>query len=65
MIDTATEARLQALESAVNEIQTAITNLASLAQLRQLNLIKQDELDALKTRVDTLESEIQVLQKAS
>ena len=62
MIDTATEARLQALESAVNDIQTAITRLASLAQLRQLNIIKQDEINALKERVETLESEIRVLQ---
>lgn len=62
MVDAATEARLQALESAVNNIQTAITNLASLAQLRQLNIIKQDEINALKERVDKLESEIQILQ---
>jgi polyhydroxyalkanoate synthesis regulator phasin len=62
MVDAATEARLQALESALNDVQTAITNLASLAQLRQLNLIKQDEINVLKERVDKLESEIQILQ---
>jgi polyhydroxyalkanoate synthesis regulator phasin len=57
-----TATRLTALENAVNDIQTAITNLASMAQLRQLNLIKQEEVDALKDRVADLETQIQVLQ---
>lgn len=61
---TVTEARLTALEKAVNELQVAITNLASMAQLRQLNIIKQAEINALKDRVDNLESEIQVLQSS-
>lgn len=57
-----TATRLTALENAVNEIQTAITNLASMAQLRQLNLIKQEEIEALQQRVADLETQIEVLQ---
>lgn len=64
MADATTEARLAALEKAVNDIQVAITNLASMAQLRQLNVIKQGEISALKDRVSQLESAIQVLQNA-
>lgn len=57
-----TATRLTALENAVNDLQTAITNLASMAQLRQLNLIKQEEIEALQQRVADLETQIEVLQ---
>lgn len=64
MSDALTEARLNAIEKAINEIQIAITNLASMAQLRQLNVIKQAEINDLKERVTRLESELQVLQNS-
>lgn len=64
MADALTEARLNAIEKAINEIQVAITNLASMAQLRQLNVIKQAEINDLKERVERLESELQVLQNS-
>lgn len=65
MTETQINARLTALERKVNELQVVITNLATMAQLRQLNVIKQAEIDSLKKHVADLESAIQILQTQS
>mgnify|MGYP001616956409 FL=1 len=54
--------RITAIEELLNRVQVAITNLASVAQLRQLLLLKQKDLDLLTERVSTLETEVQTLQ---
>ncbi len=60
----AEEIRIQAIEEMINRLQTAISNTMSKQQMRQLLLLKQNEIDALTTRVATLESAIQVLQSS-
>jgi hypothetical protein len=60
---TATEdLRLQAIETALNDIQTAINALATKTQLKQLLNIRQAEIEDLKQRVSSLETQILVLQ---
>lgn len=54
--------RINTLENVVNDIQTAITNLMSKLQMRQLLMIKQAELDALTARVEALETQLTTLQ---
>jgi hypothetical protein len=56
------ELRIQAIEKAVNDLQTALNALATKAQMKQLLNIRQSEIEDLKTRVAALESEIQILQ---
>jgi len=53
------------IEKLLNKIQIAITNLASRAQLRQLLLVKQKEIDDLKTRVTSLESRIKIIEDSN
>jgi polyhydroxyalkanoate synthesis regulator phasin len=55
--------RIETLEEQLNKVQTAVKNLASKLQVRQLILLKQKELDALTNRVATLESQILTLQQ--
>lgn len=54
--------RLNIIEAAIDDLKVAVTNLASVKQLKQLNIIKQNEVIDLKERVTALESQIQVLQ---
>ena len=54
--------RLDALESAVIQLQIVIVNLASKKQLQQLSLIKQKEVDDLKDRVTQLEATVKIIQ---
>lgn len=56
------EARILTIEALLNKVQEAITNLASQKQLRQLQVLKQAEIDALTTRVTALESQVRTLQ---
>ena len=63
---TATEAlRIQAIENKLNDLQTALNNVASKKQMKALTQIRQAEIEDLKQRVTTLESEIAVLQAAT
>jgi len=59
--DAETE-RVQAIETMLNNLQVAISNLASKQQIRQLLLLKQQEIDALTVRVASLETQITALQ---
>lgn len=58
----AEELRIEAIEELLNQVQTAIKNLASKAQFTQFTLIRQAEIDALTTRVTALESQLALLQ---
>jgi polyhydroxyalkanoate synthesis regulator phasin len=58
----AEEARIVAIEEMLNSIQTAITNLASKQQMKQLIYIRQSEMEALTARVTSLEAEVATLQ---
>ena len=54
--------RVRNIELAINDLATAISNLMSKQQYRQLLLLKQNEVDALTTRVADLETQVAVLQ---
>lgn len=60
----AEEARILAIEEIVNQLQVAVLNLMSKQQMRQLLLLKQNEIDALTTRVVALESQLTILQNS-
>lgn len=59
--DTETQ-RIEAIEEMLNTLQIAIRNLASKLQVEQLMLIKQTEIDSIKDRVISLESQVTALQ---
>lgn len=59
----AEEARILAIEQMLNNLQTAVRNLASKQQIRQLLLLKQTEVDNLTSRVAELEVLVAVLQQ--
>lgn len=58
----AVQERFLAIERKLNDIQVAINNLASKAQMKALLNIRQSEIEDLQTRVTTLESKVQVLE---
>lgn len=65
MSDTAISIeQFQALVRAVQALQIAVNNLASKAQLRQLYTLRQQEIEELKTRIDTIEQQVQILQRS-
>ena len=57
-----TDQRLDALEEAVTQLQALIVNLASKQQLKQLSLLKQQEIDTLQARVTQLETTVGIIQ---
>lgn len=62
LTDAQVQVRIETLEEKVNEIQTAINNLATKRQLNASMLVRQNEIDELKQRVDSLETQIAALQ---
>ena len=59
----AEDARVVAIEKALNKLNTAVKNLAPKADLNAYTLVRQREIDALATRVATLEEQIRLLQR--
>jgi hypothetical protein len=56
-------ARILAIEEVLNELQVAVKyNVASRKFVEQVLLLKQNEIDLLKSKVVILESQIEVLQ---
>jgi len=55
-------ARVQAIETKINEMQVAINKLASRAQLKQLLNIRQSEIQELQQTVADLQSQVEALQ---
>lgn len=56
--------RIATLETVINQLQTAVTNLAAKQQLQQLLILKQAEVDELTSRVEALERMVAILQNA-
>ena len=56
--------RIATLETVINQLQIAVTNLAAKQQLQQLLLLKQAEVDELTDRVEALERMVAILQQA-
>jgi hypothetical protein len=61
--DEAEELRIQAIEKVLNRIQTAINGLAAKETLTQLSLLRQSEIDTMKTQIINLETAVQLLQQ--
>lgn len=59
----AEEDRIKTLEIVINGLQTAVANLMSKMQMRQLLLIKQAQVDDLTQRVETLERLVQIIEQ--
>jgi len=55
--------RLEVVEAALNNIISVIDKLATLEQLRQLNTIRQADIDNLQTRMTGVENNIDTLQE--
>lgn len=53
--------RVKTLELALDQAQTAISNLATLESLRALIALKQKEYEALSTKLDDLWNQFQIL----
>jgi len=60
---SAEEDRIKTLEIVINGLQTAVANLMSKMQMRQLLLIKQAQVDDLTQRVETLERLVQIIEQ--
>jgi len=58
------EARFQAIETKLNQLQVAVNKLATKSQLKSLLNIRQAEIEDLKTRVTTLENKVSILESA-
>jgi hypothetical protein len=58
-----TREEYEALVKAVTALQTAVTNLASKQQLRQLYTLRQQEIEDIKVRLTALEQSLAVLQR--
>ncbi len=56
--------RIVEIEEKLTEIQTAMNNLVAKKTVNNSIALKQQEIDSLKERVTTLESEIAILQAA-
>ena len=56
--------RIQAIETMLNDVQTALNNVATKRQLNTLVVIRQQEIDELKQRVLDLETQVADLQSA-
>jgi predicted nuclease with TOPRIM domain len=56
--------RIETIETKLNEMQTAMNNLVSRSQMKALTNVRQSEVVDLQARVETLESEIAILQDA-
>lgn len=58
------EAEIEFLKVVVNKLQIAVSeNLASKAQLRQLNLLRQQDISDLKDRVEAVEADVAILKQ--
>jgi len=53
--------RLRTTERVLNDVQIAINNLASLEQLRQINLIRQKDIDTMKQDIENIRDELELV----
>lgn len=61
---TTEEARVEALETAVNYVQTAMLNLVSRATMVAYTTARQNEIDQLTSRVAALEARMTTLESS-
>ena len=54
--------RIATIETLLNQLQVAVSNLATQQQIRQLTLIKQRQIDDLTSRIESLERQVQLLE---
>jgi len=54
--------RIELIEATLNDVQTALNNLASKAQLKALLNIRQSEINTLQAQVTELQTQIVALQ---
>ena len=57
-------ARITAIEEMLNILQIALSNFATKQMFRQLNLLRQSEIDTLNSKIAELEAIITTLQNA-
>jgi hypothetical protein len=55
--------RITSVEEAVNDLSTVVNNLAPKQELRQLQLLRQSEIDEIKQRLTSIESQLKILQQ--
>ena len=55
------ETKMDLVEVLMNRIQTMLTNLATLEQLRQLTIIRQTEIDDVNTAIVDLRTDVNLL----
>jgi hypothetical protein len=58
----AEEARIQAIENAIGQLQTVVQNLVSKKEFRQLLLLKQETIEDQERRIAALETQVSTLQ---
>ena len=51
-------ARVELAEEVINKLQALLVNVATIDQLRQINLIRQEELDEMGTAIEDLQAEV-------
>lgn len=54
--------RVEAIELFLNTLQTAINNMATTKKLNQVLLLRQNEIEALQTRLTSLEAQVEALE---
>jgi polyhydroxyalkanoate synthesis regulator phasin len=54
--------RIKAIEELLNKLQIALSNCATKTQMQQLTLVRQSDIETLKTRVSALEAQVTALQ---
>ena len=54
--------RIVKIEQALNNLQVALDKAVTLSQLRKSILVKQNEIDQMKTDIESLKAQVQVLQ---
>ena len=57
------QTRIEAIEEVLNNVQTALNNLANKAQLKALLNIRQAEIEQLKIDVASLKTQVAALQE--
>lgn len=61
-LTTAEEKRIENIETVCNSLSTAVANLMSKQQMRQLLLIREQEIETMKQQIAALESQVSTLQ---
>lgn len=54
--------RIIIIERKLNELQTAMTRLATISQMKQLLLLRQQEIDEMQDEITSIKAQIAVLQ---